>query len=128
VNILDENIPKNQKELLETWRVHVKQIGFDIGRKGMLDDEIITFLLQLRRPTFFTRDDDFYARQLCHARYCLVYLSVEKYEAAFFTRRFLRHRELKTQAGRMGCVVRVSAAGIWLWRLHAEKEERLSWV
>ncbi len=48
----------------------------DIGRKGIKDDEIITFLLTTRRPTLERRDDDFYKRQLCHAHYCLVHLSV----------------------------------------------------
>lgn len=35
------------------------------------DDEIIRFLLQLRRPTFFTRDEDFFDRRFCHAKYGL---------------------------------------------------------
>jgi hypothetical protein len=59
VNILDENIPKNQRQLLETWRIHVRQIGFNIGQRGMQDEEIIPFLLQRRHSTFFTRDEVF---------------------------------------------------------------------
>ncbi len=53
MNILDENIPKPQRELLEAWRIHVKQIGVNIGRKGMLDEEILPLLQRQRRPTFF---------------------------------------------------------------------------
>jgi hypothetical protein len=128
VNILDENIPKSQRLLLEGWKVHVKQIGVEIGHKGLSDDEIIPLLLRLRQPTFLSRDADFYDRRLLHAKYCLVYLGVEKYEAAFFIRRLLRHRELKTKAGRMGRVIRVSSAGIWLWRPHAKKEEFINWI
>jgi hypothetical protein len=128
VNILDENIPKSQRLLLESWGIRLKQIGFDIARKGLQDEEIISFLHSLRQPTFLSRDEDFYDRRLCHARYCLIYLAVNKYEAAFFARRLLRHRALKTKAQRMGCVIRVSGAGIWLWRLHAKKEEFLSWI
>jgi hypothetical protein len=128
VNILDENIPKSQRLLLESWGIHVKQIGFDIGRKGLQDEEIIPLLHNLRQPTFLTRDEDFYDFRLRHAGYCLVYLAVDKYEAAFFARRLLRHRALKTKAQRTGCVIRVSGAGIWLWRLHAKKEEFLSWT
>jgi hypothetical protein len=82
VNILDENIPEHQRQKLKDWRIRVYQIGDDIGRKGIKDDEIITFLLTKRRPTFFSRDDDFYKRQLCHTHYCLVHLSVSRYDVA----------------------------------------------
>lgn len=127
MNILDENIPKPQRELLEGRRISVRQVGVNIGRKGLLDEEIIPLLQRLRHPTFFTRDSDFYKRALCHRSYCLVYLSVEKSEAALFVRRFLRHPDLKTQANRMGKVIRVSRAGISFWRLHQSKEERVGW-
>ncbi len=127
MNILDENIPANQRQLLESWRVHVRQIGFSVGRRGMQDEELIPFLLGQRRPTFFTRDVDFYDRQLCHARYCLVYLDVDKNEMAAFVRRLLRHPACNTQAKRMGHVIRVSSAGLSIWRLHATKELALQW-
>ena len=78
MNILDENIPSNQRQLLERWRIRVRQIGFDMGRRGLKDDEIIPFLRRQCRPTFFTRDEDFYNRRLCHANYGLVYLAVDK--------------------------------------------------
>ena len=106
MNLLDENIPKSQRQLLETWRQRVYQIGVNVGRRGMQDDEIIPLLLRVRRPTFFTRDGDFYSRKLCHAKYGLVYLAVEKYEVAAFVRRLLRHPEFDTQAKRMGSVIR----------------------
>ncbi len=128
MNILDENIPRSQKLLLLSWGVHVKQIGVDIGHKGLQDEEIIPLLHSLRQPTFITRDEDFYDRRLGHAGYSLVYLAVDKYESAFFARRALRHRGLKTKAQRMGAVIRVSGAGIWLWRLQSKKEEFLSWT
>ena len=56
MNILDENIPKPQRELLERRRIPVRQVGVSIGRKGLLDEEIIPLLQRLRHPTFFTRD------------------------------------------------------------------------
>lgn len=59
MHILDENILKSQRELLEGRRIAVRQIGVNAGRKGMLDEEIIPLLQQLSRPTFFTRDDGF---------------------------------------------------------------------
>lgn len=50
MNILDENIPKQQRQLLESWRIRTQQIGFNVGRCGMQDDEIIIFLERLSRP------------------------------------------------------------------------------
>lgn len=128
MNILDENIPENQWQLLQRWRISIRRIGYDIGRKGMQDDEIVAFLRQLRRPTFFTRDLGFYDRHLCHKRYSLICLAVDKHEAAIFTRRLLGHRELNTQAKRMGAVIRASHAGLSVWRIHAEKETHVDWV
>jgi hypothetical protein len=59
MNILDENISKNQRQLLESWRVSIKQIGVNIGRSGMKDDEILSFLHHQRRPTFLHATTDF---------------------------------------------------------------------
>jgi len=127
MNILDENIPRNQRYLLKSWRIRVRQIGQDIGRRGMQDDSIISFLRQQRRSTFFTRDDHFYKSHLCHRAYCLVYMAVEKYEAATFARRLLRHPEFNSQAKRMGKVVRISDARISFWRFHAGGEKHTDW-
>jgi hypothetical protein len=127
VNILDENIPEHQRQKLKNWRIRVYQISDDVGRNGIKDDEIITFLLTKRRSTFFSRDDDFYQRQLCHARYCLVHLSVSRYDAAIFIRRFLHHSEFNTQIKRMGTIIRISQIGVHLWQQHAEEEIFVSW-
>jgi hypothetical protein len=127
VNILDENIPASQRQLLEVQRVKIRQIGFNIGRRGMHDDEIIPLLLRMRRPTFFTRDQDFYQRRLCHPRYAIAYLAVDKNEVATFVRRFLRHPALNTLAKRLGSVIRVSSAGLSIWRSYARRELRLEW-
>ena len=94
----------------------------------MKDDAIISFLLTLRRPTFFTLDWDYFKRGLCHARYCLVHLDVKRDEAALFVRRLLRHREFDTQAKRMGTVIRASHTGLAVWRLHAEEVARFDWT
>ena len=48
MNILDEQIPNEQRQLLKSWRYSVRHIGYDIGRKGMQDDEIIPLLRRLR--------------------------------------------------------------------------------
>lgn len=128
MNLLDENIIKEQRLLLRSWRIRVRHIGHDIGRRGIQDEEIIPFLLRLPRPTFFTRDIGFYERRLCHARYCLVQLAVKKDEVAIFARRLLRHQEFDTKAKRMGAVVRVAHIGLSVWRLHAEQELSFEWT
>ena len=127
MNILDENIIKTQRQLLKSWRIRFRQIGFDTSQQGIQDEQIITFLHQLRQPTFFTRDLGFYNRQLCHQGYCLVCLAVEKSEVAFFVRRVLRHSTLNTQAKRLGAVVRVSRQGLFVWRLRTMQETFLAW-
>jgi hypothetical protein len=127
VNVLDENILESQRQLLRSWRMPVRQIGHELGRKGMQDEEIIPYLLTLRRPTLFTRDLGFYSRTLCLPRYSLVILAVGQYEAAHFVRRVLGTPDFNTQAKRMGAVVRVTHNGLTVWRLHAEREVRLAW-
>lgn len=127
MNILDEHVPEEQRELLKRWRIPVRHIGYDVGRKGLQDDEIIPLLHRLRYPTFFTLDFGFYQRGLCHARYCLVCMDIYDEEAASFVRRLLSHPEFDTQAKRMGAVIRLSRKGLWAWRLHAEKEVQIDW-
>ena len=112
MNILDENIPAKQRQLLERWRIHVRQI--------------IPLLMRQRRATFFTRDADFYNRARCHS-YCLVYLAVDNNETAAFVRRLLQHTACNTQAKRLGSVIRVTSAGLFIWRLRANNERFLKW-
>ncbi len=59
MNVLDENIISNQRVQLRSWRIAVRQIGYEVGRKGMKDHEITSLLHHLSDPTFFTRDDDY---------------------------------------------------------------------
>ena len=123
MNLLDENIIASQRELLRSLGIPVRQIGYDFAKKGLQDDQIIPLLHRHRRTTFFTRDLGFYDRTLCHDRYCLVCLAVSKDEVAVFIRRFLGHRNFKTQAKRMGCVVHQSHTGLRVWRVNARREE-----
>lgn len=125
--ILDENIPESQWQLLRSWRIRALLIGRDISEKGIKDENLAAFLIQQPRPTFFTRDEGFYDKKLCHARYCLVYLAVRPNESASFARRLLRHPLLKTRAQRLGAVIRVSSAGLQMWRLRESREIFLSW-
>jgi hypothetical protein len=128
VNILDENIDVFQREHLKLHKTHFRQIGVEVGRSGMKDrNDIIPLLHDRRRPTFFTRDHDFYDRALCHPGYCLVHLDVARNEVAGMIRRFLRHRAFRTQAQRMGKVVRVRHSGISFWQVRQSYEHVISW-
>jgi hypothetical protein len=128
VNILDENIPDSQRQLLRSWRIQISQIGHEVDLQGMKDEEIIPLLHQIRGVTFLTRDIGFYHRRLCHADYCLVCLAVSQYEVASFVRRFLRHSAFNTKSKRMGKVIKVTHTGLRTWQLHADKEMDTPWV
>jgi len=125
--ILDEHLPPTQRHLLRSWHIAVRHIGYDVGRQGLQDEDIIPFLLLHRRPTFVTLDAGFYDRTLCHARYSLAYLSVRQNEVANFVRRLLRHPEFDTQAKRSGSVLRLSHVGISAWRLRHQRETHHAW-
>ena len=125
--ILDENVPESQGQLLRSWRIRALLIGRDISEKGIKDDRLAKFLLKQSYPTFFTRDEGFYDRKLCHAGYCLVYLAVRPNESALFVRRVLRSPHFNMRAKRLGAVIRVSSAGLQVWRLREEREVFLSW-
>jgi hypothetical protein len=60
VKIVDENIMFSQVQLLDDWRIRVRQIGYDVGHLGIKDQEIIMLLHSLNKATFFTRDRDFF--------------------------------------------------------------------
>jgi hypothetical protein len=127
VILLDENINASQREQPRKWHIPVRQIGVDLRPQGIQDEAIIPFLHQLRRPTFFTRDADFFRRYLCHDRYCLVHLDIEKHQVAFYIRRLLRHSDFDTQAKRMAAVIQVASSGLLVWRLRESKSIRIDW-
>jgi hypothetical protein len=127
VNILDENILESQRQLLKSWSIPVRQIGIELGRKGMADEEILPFLLTLPNPTLFTRDSDFWELELCHNKRCLVVLEVRQYEAAHFIRDTLRHPNFNTQAKRMGTVIRSHPIGLTVFRRNSRNELHFDW-
>lgn len=81
----------------------------------------------LRRPTFFTRDQDFYHPWLRHPGYCLVFLEIKPNEAARYIRHFLRYPMFRTQKQRMGIVARVHNDGINFWGIDAARSKDLTW-
>lgn len=76
---------------LQAWRLGAIEIRFDLGRKGLKDEEIVVLLRRQRNVTFFTRDADFFEPSLRHSGYCIAVAGVGQNEVAAFIRRFLRH-------------------------------------
>lgn len=125
---LDENIIVPERERLRAMRIHCRHVGHDVGRQGMKDiNEVIPLLHQFRRPTFFTRDRDFYHPSLLHTGYCLIHLDVAFDEVADYLRRFLRHTGFRTQSQRMGKIVRVHYSGINYWQRDLSGERTFNW-
>jgi hypothetical protein len=126
MNVLDENIAGEQRQRLLSWHVRVRQVGYDFGRPGMSDQEILRLLHSTGRTTLFTLDEDFADPRLCHPAYCIVFLYIYRHDAAAYIRRVLRHPELNTQAKRIGTYVRASYDGIRVWRRN-EAEQAFPW-
>jgi hypothetical protein len=116
VIVLDENVADDQRAQFRAWRIPVRKIGEDLGRRGMQDSEILPLLRMLRRPTFVSSDRDFSDRSFGSDRYCLIHMDIRPEEVAAYTRRLLRHPAFKRWADRRGCVLRVSPGGIVAWR------------
>jgi hypothetical protein len=127
VNLLDENIPADQRDILSSHGIRCRVIGGEIAWLSISDDSIIPLLLTLSRPAFFTRDRDFFKRMLRHDKYTLVWLDARPEEAAMFIRRFLRHPRFRTNAARMGTVVRVHHDGIQYWERGRDLLQRMEW-
>ena len=127
MNLLDENIAASQRQSLKRWR-RFQQIGIDIGRKGLDDEEqIIPLLHRLGRVTFFTRDQGFFLRRLCHQSYCIVVLDVAPGDTAQRIRSFLSHPQFKSRAGRMGKVILASSKVFRIWQAGHARQRTISW-
>lgn len=128
MNILDENIDAIAREQLRSLKVHFRHIGSDIGRSGMKDlNDVIPLLHNLRNPTFFTRDEDFYSQSLVHAGYCLVHLDVLSSQSAEYIARLLRHKSFRKNVDRIGKVIRLRRSGLSYREVNSERERRLAW-
>jgi hypothetical protein len=125
--LLDEQVRTDQRLVLTRWRIPFRQIGTDIAPSGIKDENIVPFLLTLKRPTLFTHDHGFFEPRLAHSGYCLVLLAESDVEAAFYTRRFLRHSRFNTNAKRMGVLARVHHEAIHFWQRGNPILQRADW-
>ena len=128
MNLLDENFPDDQRDLLRKFGVAVRQIGQEEGRFGITDDEIVTLLHGLGQVTFFTHDRDFSGPARCHPAYCLVWLSVRQDFLAEYARRLLRHPKFDTMAKRLGTVLTAGPTGIVVFERHRRTSKRVAWT
>jgi hypothetical protein len=128
VIILDHNIPQDQVQNLQRRRIHVRQIGFEVGRPEWDDQqEILRFLHRAKEITFFTRDLGFYRARLRHPNYCLVALTVPVLQTADYIFRLLRHPYFNTRAKRNGKIIRVSTMTISYWAMGRQRQETIRW-
>jgi len=127
-------------EHLDYWKVtqviarwmSAAQIGFEIGRKSLPDDNIRAILRTIKRRTFITIDKGFYRREFCDKRYCIVFFNmslVREDEIPHLLRKLLRFSEFQTSKKRMGKVIRVSrGGGIHFFDSRTGSEKYLPWT
>lgn len=127
MNLLDENFPDDQHLLLRKYRIPFRQIGKHAGYLGIKDDNIIPLLHRNRPVTFFTQDQDFFQRPLCHPTYCLVWLNVRADDVAHYVRLFLQRPGFDTHAKRMGCVIRVHYKALSWWSRNVTRMQSVHW-
>lgn len=127
MNLLDEQMRQDQRELLARWGIPFRQIGREIAPSGIQDADIIPLLQTLKRPTFFTHDQGFFRSSLAHLHYCLVWLDVSDIEAAAYIRRFLRHPAFNTHARRKGIVARANVEGVQYWQRGRARKNSVRW-
>ena len=125
--VLDEQMREDQRRILADWRIPFRQIGRELAVSGIQDENIIPFLLTLKRPTFFTHDQGFFKARLCHPGYCLVWLDVSDSEAGYYIRRFLRQPAVNTHSKRMGTIARVRRDGLDFWTWRKSALNKMSW-
>jgi len=128
--IIDENVSEIEVWRLREWGFAVQQVGPDIAGASTSDENILPILHRLKRPTFLTRDQDFWNSRLVHAKYCLVFLDIREHEGliASAIRRFLRHTAFDTHAKRMGKVVRLHPGGVSYWQRGKRTLQSVAWT
>jgi len=118
MNLLDENIPDEQRRKLQSRKMRVQQIGYDASKKGVDDkQQIVPLLHRVKRVCFFTRDNDFYKQSLLYKNYCIVYLDIVEDFSAVYVLRFIKHKEFNTVAKQLGEVIWLAPEGIHFWHI-----------
>lgn len=121
-------MPAEERDLLTSWKIRYRQVGRDVGRVGMTDQDILPLLRRLKPATLFTRDLGLYRREHRDPRFALVSLAVKESDTANSIRRFLAHPGFSTDAHRLGHVFLVSFEAIRVWAPRAAREKRVGWL
>jgi len=125
--ILDENFTRVEKFKLKKFKKSIKQIGFEIEKSGIKDNDIIPFLHKIKNPTFFTLDNDFFNTNLRHKGYSIVWLNVEINKIAEFAIKFLKHDSFNTISKRMGKIVQITTQRVRYWELNSLNFKDIFW-
>ncbi|MBI4657614.1 MAG: hypothetical protein HY735_01985 [Verrucomicrobia bacterium] len=126
--LIDENVSELEVLRLRNAGIRVRLIGDEVASIGTFDENLLPVLRRLKRPVFFTQDEDFFQFRWLHADYALVWLDCRPSEVADYARQFLCHPDFDTQAKRMGTIVRVRASGIQYWRTGSRNLFRVGWA
>lgn len=126
-HIFDENFPAGAMQKIREQISSVVQIGQDWGKSGWLDVEEILPQLHGTKATFHTLDGGFFKRRYRHESYGVVYYDVVEHEVEFWIIKFLRHRDFKTHAQRLGKIVKVAPAKLTVWALHQSQVMKIEW-
>jgi hypothetical protein len=126
-HIFDENFPASAMHLIRQRIASVTQVGQDWGESGWLDVEQILPHLHGLKVTFHTLDAGLFKRRYTHSSYCLVYYDVPEAELGDWVIKFLRHHDFKTQAQRLGKVIKVKPSKLVYGELHAPRMKEVDW-
>ena len=131
--VLDENL--DEERVLKPLAARYKGTTLSVRelRPGSVikDDAIPIVLRQQKRPTFLTTNVvDFWQKIPAHPSYCIVCfpLSTERQDEIpdlFIS--FLRHRNFRTIAMRMGKVIRLTRRGIGWYQFPDQSIHKLDW-
>jgi len=126
--LLDENMDRKVKAFLQSW-ITAGQIGHEVGRLAMQDEEIIPrLLLEVKRATLLTHDERIYRRERPHAGYCLVIVpELPAIETVALVRRLFKMPGFRTIKERMGKVVQLTPHSVRWKDLHKAKEQAQLW-
>lgn len=127
MRILDENVVESQRREFLLHGLHVRQVGHEIARQGTGDDDVIRLLHRLRRPTLLTRDLKLFNSRLCHPRYCIVVLDVERADFFAYALRLLDHRDFNTSVKRIGLAIRAGEQTVRVWKFKRNTQRVMDW-
>jgi hypothetical protein len=130
--VLDENIASSQViKAIAAWYPGRVAVLTELRRHSAIKDDAVEMLLrQVSEPTFVSINvSDFWRVIRADSRFAVVNLDLkggQLGEISGLLRQFMKQREFKTKAGRMGVVALVRATHIEFYRAD-RKIETMAW-